>query len=486
MSPLANDDSNLRLRDGEREGDGLPVTHGSLLDFPADPVTCLRRLHAAHGPIAALQDGGQRIFFVFGPKWTQRVLSDARTFHSRFFAVRGNRNSAHRRLTSGLLSMNGDEHKQHRRMVMGPFQKLSIRNYHGPICQQVGELLDSWQVGDVRDVHEDMTHYMLRVTSALLFGLDEPEMAYHLGGMLDEWVQMNHEMGMGAFVADRRFTDGYDRLLKLAERLEVEIRGMIDLKRSRGAAGTDVLSLLIRAHEGEGLVSDETLVGHTALLFGAAHKTTAHTLCWTLFLLGQYPEVMREVWDEISAQVAGPSPTLDELDRLEVIERVLKESMRILPASGYSQRIAAEPVELGPFTLRRGEPVVFSQFITHRLPETFADPHRFQPERWRTAAPSPYAYLPFGNGPRMCIGATLAMMTLKLTLPSILKRYRLSAIAGSEVNGAIRSTMLTPLGTLPMRLHEPDGRFDRHAVRGNIHRLLELPPAAQSTRRRAA
>src|SRR4051812_18135670 len=87
----------------------LPITRGRLLDFSADPARCMRQLYRTHGEIAALEEDGQRVVFVFGPQYNHQVLSDTQRFHSRFFPVRGPRNSAQRRLTSGILTMNGDE-----------------------------------------------------------------------------------------------------------------------------------------------------------------------------------------------------------------------------------------------------------------------------------------------------------------------------------------------------------------------------------------
>lgn len=467
----------------------LPVTHGSLMDFPRNPIACMRTLQHAHGPIAALEEDGQRMYFVFSPELNQRVLSDARTFHSRFFAVRGPRSSAQRRITSGLLSMNGDAHKQHRRMVMGPFQKRTIVTYHESISRHVDEMLSGWQPGQIRDIHEEMTQYMLRVTSGILFGLDVPELAYKLGHMIDEWVHMNHETGMGAFLSSPQFLTNYDRLQEMANEIEAEVQQMVHLRRTALAPGGDVLSLLIRAHEEEGRVNDQELVGHITLLFGAAHLTTAHSLTWTLFLLAQHPSVMRELHEELSNDVAGEFPTLEEISELPLLERVIKESMRVLPASAYSQRICAEPVELGPFRLSRGAPVVFSQFITHHLSEIYPEPEVFRPERWLEISPSPYAYLPFGAGPRMCIGAPLAMMTIKTTLPTILKRFRLSVVANSEISGNVVSTMLGPTTSVPMHVAPPDGRFHSSPVSGNIHTMVDLREvrtAAQQPTRRAA
>src|SRR5579863_1583163 len=123
----------------------LPVTQGRLLDFAEDPMACMLALRKEHGDLAVLEEDSQRIVFVFGPELNQQVLSDCDTFHSRFFAVRGPRHSAQRRLTSGIMSMNGEEHKEHRRIVKGPFEKKSLPFHHGPICDLTQGLLASWK-----------------------------------------------------------------------------------------------------------------------------------------------------------------------------------------------------------------------------------------------------------------------------------------------------------------------------------------------------
>ena len=110
--------------------------------------------------------------------------------------------------------------------------------------------------------------------------------------------------------------------------------------------------------------------------------------------------------------------------KLRLLDAVVKESMRVLPASSYSQRIAAVPTQLGPFSLPAGSGIVFSQFMTHHMPELYVDPDAFLPARWLQINPSPYQYLPFGAGPRMCLGAPLAMLILKTVLPTILQRFR--------------------------------------------------------------
>ncbi|HIK95972.1 MAG TPA: cytochrome P450, partial [Planctomycetes bacterium] len=129
-----------------RSGD-LPVRQGNLLEFPQDPLACMRSLHNEFGDLAILEDQGQRIAFIFSPQYNRQVLSDSRTFHSHFFAVRGGRRSAQRRVTSGLLSMNGSEHRDSRRIMMDVFARRILPDYHAVICDLTTDLMSDWAIG---------------------------------------------------------------------------------------------------------------------------------------------------------------------------------------------------------------------------------------------------------------------------------------------------------------------------------------------------
>ena len=168
------------------------------------------------------------------------------------------------------------------------------------------------------------------------------------------------------------------------------------------------------------------------------------------------------------------------MDKLPLLDRVLKESMRVLPASAYSQRINVEPVELGPFQLPKGTPIIFSPLITHHMPDLFPEPERFLPDRWLELTTSPYAYMPFAAGPRMCLGASLAMTTLKVTLPLIVQRFRLTVVPGATINGAVRSTMLAPTNGMFMMVSDPTAPFAATPIQGNIHEMVELPEVSVS------
>jgi len=127
--------------------------------------------------------------------------------------------------------MNGDQHRRNRRIVKEPFGLRAISNYGGTITRLTDELLATWRPGEVRDIAEEMRQYMLRVTSTMLFGMDDPEAACRLGDMIARWVALNHQVGVGALVPNERFTHGYEQLLSFADDLEAEVMGMIRRRR---------------------------------------------------------------------------------------------------------------------------------------------------------------------------------------------------------------------------------------------------------------
>jgi cytochrome P450 len=379
-------------------------------------------------------------------------------------------------LTCGILTMNGDEHKRHRRLVHSPFQKKSVEGYRDAIVSLVDEQLSTWRNGQVRDIHKDSIELLLRITSCILFGFDQRELSMKIGSSTERWVELNHRNGLGSLLSEARDQASYDELLNQADDLEGLIRQMIALRRTnRNPHARDVLSLLIQAADEEGTaLTDEELIGQAAVLFGAAHLTTANSLTWTLFLLAQHPTVGYDLWHELHDKLDGDAPNVSQLDQFPLLDRVIKESMRCLPASAYSQRINAEPVDLGPIHLQRGTLLIFSQFMTHHLADVYDQPYRFMPQRWESLSVSPYDYLPFASGPRMCIGAVLASMILRLAVPMIWQRHRLSVMPGAEINGQVISTMLGPSNGMPMLVSGTHASLQNQWVRGNIHQLINL------------
>lgn len=208
-------------------------------------------------------------------------------------------------------------------------------------------------------------------------------------------------------------------------------------------------------------------------MFAAGHETTSNALTWTVFLLGQHPHVFANLLDELEGTLHGNPPTIEQLGRLPLLDGVVKESLRLLPPASIGMRTTSAPGELGGFVLPKGASIIYSEFITHRLPELYEEPNRFKPERWATLDRSPYEYLPFSAGRHMCIGAGFATQEMKVVLAMLLQRYRLSVVPNASISANIS---MRPTHGMPMRVFPQDRQFQRVSVRGTLHELIDFMP----------
>jgi cytochrome P450 len=268
----------------------------------------------------------------------------------------------------------------------------------------------------------------------------------------------------------------YRRMVKLGEDVVGRIRALMEQKRRMGGEQHDAMALLMNARdEDETSLSDDELVAEAASLFVAAHETTAMTLAWTLLLLDRHPDVHATLAAELDAVLGGRDPGPEDLPRMVVLDRVVKESMRILcPVPMLFMRVCAEATTVGGFAVPRGCNVLLSPLATHHDPALYPEPRRFRPDRWIDMTPVPYGYLPFGAGPRTCVGMLFAERALRLMLPMILQRFRCSVPEGTRIDRVTRGNILKMRDGLPMRI-EPASAPARAPVRiaGDIHELLE-------------
>jgi cytochrome P450 len=450
-----------------------PVPLG-LDDFPRDPIGTMRQLHALQGDVALAESSQRQAAFVFSPEGNQQVLTQPDLFHSLAVLYPGPRRSAQRRLAMSLVAANGEEYRRRRRVMLEPLKKNFLGPYLEDVVVLTRQMLDDWEIGQVRDIFQDMQQFMLRVTSGILFGLDQPQVAAEAGQMLDEFLTTDNRVGRPGMARLDSDPSMYDRLLQLADQLEEHIGRLIDYRRSSGL-GRDVLSRLLQVSALQNnAVNDGELVGDVAFLFGAAHKTTASAMTWTLFLLSQHPQVARQVQQEIQRIPADDGTSEQALDQMPYLDCVLQESLRMLPPVVCMARQCAEATQLGGHALSPGSLVMLSQFITHRRPDLYENPDQFLPERWKTLQRSPYEYLPFSSGNRRCLGASFSLMVLKMSLSMILRKFRLTTVADARIDRRV-TLVLEPKTELPMTLGSPRESFVSPPVVGDIHELIDLP-----------
>jgi cytochrome P450 len=184
---------------------------------------------------------------------------------------------------------------------------------------------------------------------------------------------------------------------------------------------------------------------------------------------------MRELMDELDRVLAGSAPSREQLPQLSFLDRVIKESMRILPPVPFTIRAADEDqIPMGSLTLSHGTRVICSHFLTHHLPEIYPEPDLFRPDRWREIDPTQYEYMPFSAGPRACVGAMFAVQVLKISLAIMLQKFRFAIVRDAQIDRVVRITM-NPRYGMPTVLHENDRRYESSEVRGQIHEMVRLP-----------
>src|SRR5438874_747781 len=448
------------------------------IHFFRDPIGCMRELQQKYGSLVAVGPiafGEPKKLHVLaiGPEFNRQVLGDPAKFRTTGQFIHGPNNSAQRRIRFGLTRMNGPQHKQQRQLILPPFHKKAVASYHDLTVDLAQEVIGQWKPGR-RDVYADMRAVTLRIGSAVLFGHEASD-AYRIGPLLEVWARRNFSGPVWFFPVNIPGTP-YHRLLKHAELVEQEILRLVEKRRRDPSDRTDVLSILIQARDDENRsMTDMELVGQATILFGASFETTASTLTWTVFLLAQHPGIMRELMDELDRVLGGDAPTREQLPQLSFLDRVIKESMRILPPVPFTIRAADEDqIPMGSLMLSHGARVICSHFLTHHLAEIYSEPERFRPDRWREVDPTQYEYLPFSAGPRACVGAMFAIQVLKISLAIILQKFRFAIVPDAQIDRVVRITM-NPRCGMPVVLHENDRRYESSQVRGQIHEMVKLP-----------
>lgn len=450
---------------------------GSLLRFFRDPIRCMRMLRARYGEVAAVSADDPSLVCGFGAAINHQVLSNPDLFHSAAeLPIKIPKGSSLDRLTTFLVGMNGEQHKQLRRAMSPLFQRGYLESYRGSMVAATESVLSGVRTGGTVNLSAMMAEVALSVAFRCLFGLDVATKTRSLAQLALDFTGGATSLKLIAAPLDVPGSP-YRRFLRLSEQLEAKLLELIAERRHDTTRRTDVLSVLMNATSPSGsALGDSSLVGLANELFIAGHETTANTLAWTLFLLERHPRIQNELIEELSSKLKGDAPTLDDLERLPILDGVVKESMRVLSATPFLFfRKSLDATSVGGLDLPAGSKLVISPLMTHHTPELYPNPERFQPERWTKIQPGPYEYLPFGAGPRMCLGAAFAGLSLRVILSLIVQRYRFSSPPGASLSYRVRGVILGTDRGMPMRIERQDRSLAAPLpLGGNIHELVDL------------
>jgi cytochrome P450 len=420
--------------------------------------------------------------FLYGPELIQQLVMK----HDAYYRVAMSlglypvdkispRQEAVTRIMTGLPYLQRDEHRKHRRLMMPAFHKQAVQTYHSDMLAATVEMLERWKVGERIGVSGEMLRLTMRITALTLFGQEGVEEGERVGAIVEKWI--DYVMSLSHLLPYDLPGFRYRSWLDLSKEIETATRKLIDDKRKAGATDHSLLSMLIQTRDQDGSsLSEDELIGHISLLLWGSRDASVYAATWTLFLLSQHPEILADVVDELDGLLDGNLPSVEQLDQLPLLERVIKESLRLLPPFPVIHRVSAETNELGGYPIPPGVEIVMSTYHTHRIEEIYHDPLAFNPDRWLTIQPSVFEFTPFSGGPRMCIGSSFAMQELKVILALVLQRYRLEFVSGTRIDRLVHVT-LTPKKGIPMILRKQDRQFRQAVggVRGNIREMVKLP-----------
>jgi cytochrome P450 len=361
-------------------------------------------------------------------------------------------------LGNGLLTSEGDFHRRQRRMMAPAFVHKRIADYATVIGQRAEAAAASFGEGEVVDFGAAMMRLTLEIVGATLFsaevGADADAVREALGAAME---QASAAIRATIPIPPSWPTPGNRRGWKAIERLDAIVYRLIQERRRGGGDRGDFLSMLLLAQdEDDGSVMTDKQVRDEAMnIFLAGHETTANALGWAFYLLAQHPAIRERLEREADAALGGRTPTLADLPQLPYALQVFKEAMRLYPPAYVVARRALRDVTVGGYLVEKNDLVMINIAGMHRRAEYFAEPDRFDPDRFapeREKAMNKRAFLPFGAGPRVCIGNHFALLEGHLAVAAIAQRVRLDLAPGSARVETEPLITLRPRGPIPLRV----------------------------------
>jgi cytochrome P450 len=335
-------------------------------------------------------------------------------------------------LGTGLITSSGDVWKRHRRMIQPIFHRARIVTMVDQMAQVGEQRMAGWAAEEGRsvDIAADMRQLTLEVISRTMFSTS---MAQHIDRIIHA-LQMSSQYAIDSdsnpVSLPLWMPTARNRAFRSAMRsMDELISGLLARRRESGELHGDLLDVLLHARDdetGEGL-TDQELRDEILTIFAAGHSTTANALSWAWYLLATHPDARARFHEEVDRVLQGRTPSAEDLEHLPYTRAIFEETLRLYPTAPLVQRKVTTPITVHGMSLPQGARVLINLYNLHRHPDFWPNPDQFLPERWlgsdRPCAR--YAYLPFGAGPRACVGLHFASVEGLLLLALIGRRYDL-------------------------------------------------------------
>lgn len=404
---------------------GIPLL-GAAPDMLRDAVGFVLRTTRALGPLFRIPLGPRTLTLIAHPDDLRRVLQEEPKDYPRGKVVDPMRPM----LGNGLPMTDGEVWRRKRRTMQPGFNKPRIAKLTDTMSAVTKRYVDIFRDGERLDAHD----LMMRLTRDIIV---ETMFSNQLGADTAEldaaFMELERYVARYSFVPFKvplwlptPDNVSFRRALATLDRLIV---GLIAARQASGEKHEDLLDALLEARDDEGEpMSPQELRDESVSIFFAGHETSANTLTWTTYLVSTHPEVFERLREEADRVIGDRLPIMDDVPKLEYAAAVIRESMRLYPPGWIYGRVAEHDDVLRGHQIRKGDMLGICPLVAHRLPESWPDAERFDPERFvgdKTNSNRDFTYIPFGSGPHMCIGIHLAMAETVIVLAMIVRRAKL-------------------------------------------------------------
>ncbi|GCE31679.1 cytochrome P450 [Dictyobacter alpinus] len=414
----------------------VPFTHehfllGSYKEFLQDRMDFLPRL-AQQGDVMGFHIGPVPMLLFNKAEYAHYVLVEHADDFSKGRLMRkavGN---------NGLFVSEGAFHRRQHKLIAPVFQPRHIVSYADTIVSYAGRVMQEWENGAIIDINKYMIRFTMSIIGKVLFDTDFLSETDDLGSAINIGLAHAVRTLTTPFTLPLNIPTPHNRHVRQATQLvEARLRQMIEERRQNPGERNDLLSLLLQARDEDGQpMSERQLIDECMTVFTAGHETTAAALAWTWYLLCTHPECYQKLQQEVDQELQGRLPTYTNLPRLSYCLQVFKETMRIYPPAPGILREALHDLVIDGYKVPKGATLMISPYTLHRRSDAFPDPEQFQPERFTPQQEKLLprsAYIPFSDGPRICIGNHFALMEGQLLIAAIVQRYSFRLVPGQHI-----------------------------------------------------
>ena len=367
----------------------------------------LEMVHRQLGDVFQIPLGNFRPVVVASPRGLRQALVERRET----FRWRPKDDPVTRLLRRGILVTDGELHDCLRAVMATSNTRRHFALRSQDLWREVDRLTANWQSGQRYDMFVEMRKLALAIFERVYFSYDLwPELPRLWDAVMAALQYISP--GMWIFL-------GASDPPKSVRRLDEHFYALIRQRRADPQPPDDLLTHLVQALEDDELVRDQLIT-----MFIAGHDTSTAALAWTLYLMGRHPYWLTRACDEVRQILGRTPPTPDTVDNLDVLDQIVKESLRLYPPIHIGNRFSVQDVELDGYQIPAGTRVMLSYYLVQRHPDWWEAPDEFRPHRWEgDLRPHPFTYLPFGGGPRNCIGGPFAQLEMRLVLARLLQRF---------------------------------------------------------------